>query len=389
MADRLVMELEGLMLERLINRALDEGAELAHIVRLTRRRISVAAAPKSARILRELAEKYHIECRIVRASGLSGIISRMRRRLSLAAAFAVTSAVCFGYLGRIWITDIRLLRGDEIPPGVYEVLEEDGLVNGRAWDGIDMGAAAMKLTALDGCAHASVRRQGVALIVEIACEEPSPALYEMGATRDLIALCDGVIASVNVKSGTAMVAVGDTVKKGQVLISGYERSGKEEFTDLGALGSVTARIWREGESQAGIYAAEKEYTGRESEERRLVCPWFEYTLKPGDEFEEYDTYVYRADICGLFVPLYIEKTFRREYTVVYTKQDTEALKLTLEGEAYADACAKAAKNTPDNAEIVDKWTDFSMIESEEIIHARTVLELEAEIAVTRGYLEGY
>ena len=252
-----------------------------------------------------------------------------------------------------------------------------------------MNAAAMKLTALDGCAHASVRRQGVALIVEIACEEPSPTLYDMGSPRDLVALCDGVISSVNVKSGTAMVRPGDTVKKGQVLISGFERAGKEDFTDLSALGSVKARIWSEGTAQAGIYVGQKKYTGRKSEEIILKCPWYDITLKPGAGFEKCDTHVFRADIGGLFVPIYIEKTFRREYELVYTKQDTETLKLTLESESHADACTKAAENAPDNAEIVDKWTDFSMIESEDIIHARTVLELEAEIAVTRGYLEGY
>ncbi len=40
----------------------------------------------------------------------------------------------------------------------------------------------------------------------------------------------------------------------------------------------------------------------------------------------------------------------------------------------------------ENAEIIDKWTDFSMI-IEESIRARAVLEVSAEIAVSRGNLE--
>jgi len=389
MADRCIMELDGLMLERLLNRACSEGARFSNVIRLSRRRISVSADRKSAAILRSLAEKYHIDCHIVQTSGISAVISRLRRRITLLAAIAVMIAICHVYLSYIRIVDVRLLRGKTLPAGISQVLEKTHLRPGAQWKNTDLSAAAMQLTALEGCAHASVKRQGVALIVELVCEEPSPSLYEKSESRDLVALCDGVISSVNVKNGTAMVAPGDTVKRGQVLISGYERAGKDDFTDLGALGSVTARIWTEGEASASTSYPEKRYTGRENQSASVSTPWFTFPLTHADTFTSQDTNISRMNIGGLFIPLYIEKTLNREYAVTYTAHDIEALKLTLEADSYANALANTVENAPENAEIIDKWTDFSMIESEEIIHARTVLELEAEIAVTRGYLEGY
>ena len=389
MADRCIMELDGLMLERLLNRACSESACFSNVIRLSRRRISVAADRKSASILRSLAEKYHIDCRIVQISGISAVISRLRRRITLLISIAVMVAICHIYLSHVHVVDIELLRGDAIPDGIIHAIHDSDLRPGVKWDSIDMHAAAMQLTALEGCAHASLKRQGVALIIELVCEEPSPSLYEKSESRDLVALCDGVISSVNVKNGTAMVAPGDTVKKGQVLISGYERAGKDDFTDLGALGSVTARIWAEGEASASTFRPEKHYTGRESQSASVSTPWFTFPLTCADAFTSQDTYISRMNIGGLFIPLYIEKTLNREYAVTYTAHDIEALKLTLEADSYANALENTSENTPENAEIIDKWTDFSMIESEEFIHARTVLELEAEIAVTRGYLEGY
>ena len=388
MIDRITLELEGLMLDRLLSKALSEGAQFAHVARLTRRRITVACAPRSARILRGLAEKYHFDCRVASLGGASALWARAKARATAAAAFGVALALSALYLSRVWIIDVRLIRGAEAPTGVEDALADSGVAVGASVLDIDTELAALRLNALEGCAHASVEREGVVIVAEIACEEPSPGLYDISCARDLVALCDGVITSVNVKSGTAMVRPGDTVRRGQVLIAGEERATKEATVSVGALGSVTARIWREGEAQDFIYALEKRYTGRESVSLRLSVPWYSHPMESGEEFTMHDAEISREYIGGLFVPMYIEREVRREYELNPTERDQQALRAALEEQALSAALAEAEENAPENAEIIDKWTDFSMIESD-VLHARTVIELEAEIAVTRGYLEGY
>lgn len=388
MIDRITLELEGLMLERLLCRALADGAQFAHVARLTRRRIVVTCAPRSARILRGLAEKFHIDCRITRMGGISALAARAKVRITAVAAFGVALGLSALYLSRIWIVDVRLIRGAESPAGVEDALADSGVAVGASVMDADTELATLRLNALEGCAHASVEREGVVVVAEIACEAPSPGLYDIGYARDLVALCDGVIASVNVKSGTAMVKPGDTVRRGQVLIAGEERVAQEETAAVGALGSVTARIWQEGAAQDTIYAYEKRYTGRESVSSRLSVPWYSIPMESGDEFSRYDAEVSREYIGGLFVPLYIERKVRREYELTPVERDPQALRAALEEQALAAAMTAVEENAPENAEIIDKWTDFSMIEAD-ILHARAVIELEAEIAVTRGYLEGY
>lgn len=63
-------------------------------------------------------------------------------------------------------------------------------------------------------------------ITEISVTEDEP--------YDIVANCDGVITSVLVRQGKAMVKVGDEVKKGDILISGvidvFDESGQKLFT---------------------------------------------------------------------------------------------------------------------------------------------------------------
>ena len=68
--------------------------------------------------------------------------------------------------------------------------------------------------------------------------------------------------------------------------------------------------------------------------------------------------------------------------------DIDELKSAVGAAALAAAHAQMQQKAPENAEIIDHWTDFGIIESD-ILNARAVIEAEAEIAVTRGYLEGY
>ena len=91
-ADRIVIEIEGLMLEKLICRALTEGAEFLRIERPSRRLMRIEAASKSAKIILGMAEKYRLAHRIISVHGLSAIKRRIRERATLAAALITPAA---------------------------------------------------------------------------------------------------------------------------------------------------------------------------------------------------------------------------------------------------------------------------------------------------------
>lgn len=387
MTDRVVLRLDGLLPERLLNRAQDEGACIERAERLSPRSIRLTCGRASAAVVKHLAEQYHLPCREERAGGISAFLRAIRAHPTLPAAFLVFFALTALFLSRIWAVEVLTPDGMPVPADASAILREAGVYPGAPARDADLGRAADSLKALDGCAYASVSRKGVRVVVSLRGETPRPELYELSRPRDLVALRDGVVLSVNVKSGKAMVAPGDLVRKGQLLISGSERAGKDETVGVGALGSVTARVWCVGEASDCVRENRKDYTGRVSAATQLVLPFCSLPLSEGETYARCETRTREIPIGGLFLPLKLVREERYEYRNTPVDRDAGALMEVLGARSEAEAEADRAEKGLTQDEIIDKWTNYSMID-QDTLHARTVLELESEIAVTRGYLEG-
>ncbi len=387
MVDRVTLYVEGLMLEKLIERALEEGALLSDVRRLSRRELLICAPSRSAKIVQGLCARFSIRCEVRAEQGRPAYVRYVKSRMTLPVAFLICAILTFTFLSRVWIVDVRVLDGGAPSADVYETLYAHGAVEGADAREIDTELLSLSLTALSGYSYASVAREGVALVVELAQERSAPELYDISYARDLVAAYDCVILSVDVKAGTAKVKPGDTVRRGQVLISGHEMVTKEESRSVGALGTVTARVWVSGEARGATYDIVRTDTGRLSISSRVTLFDWSVNLFEGEDYACRTQTVERLPVGGLFLPLVIERTTRREYVEKTVDRDGQALRAMLSEAAFADAQAAKVANGFENAEIIDKWTEFSMIDTD-TIYARAVLELRAEVQVTREQLEG-
>lgn len=387
MVDRVTLYIEGLMLEKLIERALEAGAAISEIRRLSRRELLLLAPYKSARIVQNLCARYAIRCDVRAEAGKSAWISRLRARATFPAALLVCALLTFAFLSRVWIVDVRVIGGGAPSDAVYEILNRHGAAEGADASKIDTELLSLALNAVSGYSYASVAREGIALVVELAEERHAPELFDIGYARDLVALCDCVIVSVDVKAGTAQVKPGDTVRRGQVLISGHEMVTREEARSVGALGTVIARVWVTGEAQAHTFDTARAFTGRGSLSARVTLFDWSAALFSGEDYALCEETVERLPVGGLFLPLVIERTARREYEEKRVPRDEAALRAALSAAALSNAEAARAARGFDRAEMIDKWTEFSMIDTD-TLYARAALELRAEVQVTRDQLEG-
>lgn len=387
MVDRVIVHIEGLMLEKLIERALEAGAVLTEIHRLSRRELLLAAPHKSAEIVKALCARYGIRCEVRKETGKPACVRYIKRRITLPLALLVCAFVTFSFLSRVWIVDVRVMDGGTPSEAVYETLLAHGAIEGADASEIDTELLSLALTALSGYSYASVAQEGIALVVELAEERDAPDLFDIGYARDLVASCDCVITSVDVKAGTAKIKPGDIVRRGQVLISGHEMVSREDAHSVGALGTVTARVWVTGEAQERVFDTVHTYTGRTSVSSKVTLFDWSIDLIEGADYGMCDKDVERLPVGGLFLPLVIERTTRREYTKETVPRDEAMVAALLSDTALADAEVERATQGFENAEIIDKWTEFSMIDTD-TMHARVVLELRAEVQVTRDELEG-
>jgi similar to stage IV sporulation protein len=72
---------------------------------------------------------------------------------------------------------------------------------------------------------AGVNTYGCRAVIRVKEQPKEPVLQEKGSICSIVAVRDGVIRELTVKNGSKMCAVGQAVKAGQVLISGYNDCG--------------------------------------------------------------------------------------------------------------------------------------------------------------------
>ena len=286
------------------------------------------------------------------------------------------------FLSRLWIIDVGMLdqSGGEAP--IFLALEQLGYGPGTPLSQIDPRQLALSIQALrPEFSYVGVRVQGVRMVVEATRAQAAPNLYDSQAARDLVAAQDALLLSLDVMAGTAAVKPGQVVKKGQVLIRGEERDGRDSTRGVCALGAAIGRVWLTGQAQAPLTRTVYRDTGRVSYTRTLCLLDWRWPLTQGERFSLERLERRRLPIGGLALPLYILEETRFQQRPVKERDDMEAV----QGQIGKIALEEALSALPEGIQPVDKWIEYSMIEGE-IVRARAVVEIRPNIAVAREAL---
>ncbi len=152
--------------------------------------------------------------------GLPGFIRRNRYRVGTALGLFAVLFMYFFLGTRVW--DVRIVGSVSLPEHeIRRALEDAGLYVGAGWTDTDKSEIQNRvLEELDEVGWISINRVGGVAYVELlpavgGTDEDKPLAY-----ANIVASSDCVITSITVKQGKAVVAVGDTVRKGDLLISG-------------------------------------------------------------------------------------------------------------------------------------------------------------------------
>ena len=375
MIGRVRMVIRSSMAEKLIARAMEEGIRFLSVSRINGREISVWISHSHENAFTKLLARLSISYRIYERKGAIAAADFFKKHFALFLfGFAAIAFLVF-LSGRIWFIDISM-DNDRI----YQALYDAGIHTGVRKSEIDPKNLSRSLAArFSEYAYVGVSVSGVYLFIEPHSENPAPDVYIRTDVRNLIADSDGIIESVHVSAGQALVSPGDTVKKGDILILGQERASKDgDMTLVRAEGSVKARTWTEGNAVIPLSLSEKAYTGRESTVKTLVCPYFEKTLSGENPFSHSDSILRFQPVGGMFLPVKIVYDTYREYTLKPLNiPETEA---TAAAEALSKA--KARGKCKADAEETGGWAEIELIteSGESKIRAKYIAEWTREIA---------
>ncbi len=270
----------GLELVRRLN---EEGIELFSVV-YQKERIVFDIARKDLLLLRERAASLHCHLHVLSFGGLCFFPKKMKRFYAFFAFFAFFLLMMTIFSSFVWKLEIVSADGEALQEAtvaeIEAAAEAEGLFLPLRKSSVKNGAYGDKILArCPDLAWLETECDGIKLLLRAA--ERSTAKIENDGVADIVAAKDGMIREIFVLRGQALCDVGDTVKKGDVLIDGhivYEEEGKEPvYAETEAKGIITASVWYRGTAYVSLRQITAKPTGRvegkiyvEKGDRRIV-----------------------------------------------------------------------------------------------------------------------
>lgn len=266
-----IVKVKGPNIEPFINAAVARGVPLWRVERMATDVAVLRAGVAHFRELGRAGRRTGVRVRILARGGLPFLWHATRRRSAFALGAAAALTLLYGLSSFIWFVQVEGVQAIDREM-VLQAAQSAGLRPGVARRAVDPERVQRRLLLdLDRLAWAAVRLRGSRAVIEVA--EKTVVSEAEGYPGHVVAARDGVIAQIVPFRGEPLVGPGDTVGRGQVLISGELSSGAPQYQELVGAGKeplvhadgvVKARVWYEGVAKSPLVGAETEPTGRVS-----------------------------------------------------------------------------------------------------------------------------
>ena len=163
------LQVEGLMSERLIQRATQQGARIKVVCRLNEKSLLIDTDEAGARIIRNLCKRYGLPVRCLRRDGGGAILVYLRSRRTLLAGMLTFALLCWVFLGHIWRIDLQFTgeaaaQGD--PETLRQTLNALGIHPGISIDFDTQALSDALMARMDSIGFIGARIEGVRLAIQ-------------------------------------------------------------------------------------------------------------------------------------------------------------------------------------------------------------------------------
>ena len=238
----------------------------------------------------------------------------------------------------LFIWDIKVVGNEKLTDGeIKRALEECGISSGCFRLNIDNDMVrARMLTKLPELAWMSVNVNGSRATVPVLERRLPTEIYNEKGNSDLVAKSDGIIERIFVRNGKTLVSRGQTVEKGDILVTGTLDSAIAETEYVKALGEVYAHTWREQTAVCPKTTLKKQYKARNYKRYAVMFGKKRINLYfgAGNKVDEYDKIIHnnKIGISGIFTfPVTIvTEVFSPYYPLETVDTEMENMKERLE-----------------------------------------------------------
>jgi similar to stage IV sporulation protein len=378
-----IIIVEGFFIEKFINICARRRILLWDVRIQKERRVTARMSISGFRLIRPVARKTGCKVRLLKKTGLPFVFNKYRRRKAFFAG-AVLFFILLNVLAS-FVWSIEITGNERLDTAFLEnALAENGIRTGAFKYRIDTrGAVDRMMLEIDRISWISISIKGTKVRVQIREREDIPEIVPRHIPCDIIALRDGIIRQVTATEGIEAVSEGDTVKKGQVLISGRIplKGGEGQYRHVHAMGTVKARTWYEEEAPVMLTVTEKLRTGRIIRDHCLILFSRKLDLiRRKIRFSEYE-----YEEAGKKLSIGEDLVFPVEWvTVTYYEIISHKAHVREEDareKAAREAYEKVLERVPDSAEVVDE--NLYITEQDGEMTAKVILECVEDIGVSR------
>ena len=255
---------QGYAPERFLNLCVQRGIHLWNIVK-DGDRMQANIGIGGFFQIRPVARATASRVRILERRGFPFLLSRLKRRKGLLVGALMSLAALYLMTCFIWQVEVR--GNEEVPEeAILEAARRAGLYPGVYKPEVDPRQVEEQiLLAIRRIGWTAVEIRGTTAVIEVAERVLPPEAPPDVRPGDIVAAADGVVTRVLVFNGRALVSEGDTVVKGDVLITGRLADGDREGEAgpyVRARGIVRARVWHRAYEEVRVKEDVKLRTGR-------------------------------------------------------------------------------------------------------------------------------
>ena len=238
-----IIRLEGKFVEKFFNIATRKKIKIWNVRYIGKSVAMFNCYRKDYEKITEIAEKISAKVYIMDSKGVMHEVNKYKKRVSLyigAAVMAVVLTILSNVLCIVSVTGNTRIP-DEI---IINQLEEAGLSKGRFVKSIDIKSVKKKMLARnDEITWIGITIKGAKAEVEIVEKVLKPYIIPKNEPANIVAVKDGVVESIIVKDGFQAANKGDTVKKGQLLVSSVNESNQGDIMLVHSQADIKLKTW--------------------------------------------------------------------------------------------------------------------------------------------------
>ncbi|QSZ26822.1 sporulation protein YqfD [Aceticella autotrophica] len=257
-----IIKIEGLSLEKLLNLIISRDIYIWDIKRTGHNTVIAKISLKGFKLLQPHIRITNCKVSIIGKKGLPFIILYFKRRKMLIFGAVLCMVLICIFSSFIWCISIEGIKNTN-EQAVIEELKKLGLKEGVFKYSVDIPKIESEfLVDMKNVAWIGIDIKGTKAFIKIVEKTKPPEILPSNVACNIIAKRDGIIYKMVILQGDAVKKVGDTVKAGDIIVSGViERPyAKTRFVHSNA--EIIARTWYEGYADVDLSKQAFKRTGK-------------------------------------------------------------------------------------------------------------------------------